>query len=352
MLVLLIVAATVVVGVAIALISRGMSYGDDHSVEGYHRQLHTLEQIKTHSPDAPKEEGAEGEAKPNFPESTVRIAGSPNVRVTDGPNAVPPVPPPPVAEPDKPVTFDDATPIVMPTVATAASETFTFGRKDKAMEAMNRRPRRVAGPVVAVGSVAVLIVVLVLAGSHKVTPPKHHETAGSTVPTSTKRSHDTKKRRTQHTTTSTTQPPIVSLPRATSLNSANYTVGPADYTLVVSATSGRCWVEVMNATTGATLFEQVMSPGQQQSISATGPVTVDIGAPNSFSATIDGKAVVLPYGYQTPFSMNFVPVGSSSASTATTTTVASSSNENSPTTTTEPTTTSTTTPSTTTTTAF
>ena len=78
--------------IAVALVRR-RSHDDDHSVEHYHRSLHTLEEIRTHPP--PGQENGNGEA--TFPASAFRVSGSTTVRLTEpGKTVVPPVPPPPV----------------------------------------------------------------------------------------------------------------------------------------------------------------------------------------------------------------------------------------------------------------
>ena len=103
-----IIGVLVVIGAVAAVIFRRRSHDDVHSVEGYHRQLHTLEEIRAHTPAAGRENG-NGDAP--FPASAFRVAGSSSVRLTEpGKAVVPPVPPPPVPNPAEPVTFDDAGP--------------------------------------------------------------------------------------------------------------------------------------------------------------------------------------------------------------------------------------------------
>jgi hypothetical protein len=297
MLVVGILLVVVVAALAAAIFSRRRSHDDEHSVEGYHRQLHTLEAIGVHVVDPDHEHPSGESAQPVFPESAVRVAGTPIVRVTEPkPLFVPPVAPPPVPDPNAPVKFDDA-----------ASSTFPLApgserRKDRAMSAMNRRPRRLAAPALAVAAVTLLIVVLLVTGSHKV-PPVHHQA------TSTSEHSGTRKRAHVHeSTTTTTAPPIVSLPTATSTHAATYRVGSSAFTLVLGATSGPCWVDAVNTDTNATLFTAVLTPGEQHSIAATGPVTLEVGAPTSFAGTVDGTAFVLPYGFQTPFTLQFLPI--------------------------------------------
>jgi hypothetical protein len=328
MLAFLILLAVVVVVVVAVLLTRRLTRDDEHSVAGYHRQLLTLEQIKAHTApggsdadeaSAAGAAGASSPPKPSYPESAVRVSGSAYVRVTDGPNPtpVPPVPPPPVAGGNGLVTFDDASPLTVPSGrSTAGTETFSFGRKDRAMDSMNRRPRRLGAPIVAVAVVAVVIVVLVIAGSHKNPPAKHHVSSTATTGTAS-RSHHAK---THPSTTTTTQVPLVSLPSATSVHDATYTTRLTDYSLVVSATTQACYVQVNNVSTGTALFAGVITAGEQRTIAVTGPVTIDVGAPLAFAATVNGSSLVLPYGYQTPFNLHLVPAGSSGTTTTTTTT--------------------------------
>jgi hypothetical protein len=364
-----ILGAVVLAGLAVAMLTRRRSLDDEHSVEGYHRQLHTLEHISVHpvagaegagsagagsagagsagvagvadaggagagadagaagaGAAAATEAGAAGAAVRHvYPESAVRLAGTTTPRVPERP---PPAIPPPVipsstagstpainSTTSPKVTFDDAraTPPVAPTQP-AAPTSGLFRRQDRAMNAMNRRPRRLAAPALAVASVTVLIVVLLLAGSHKVPPARvgsgqthgqgHHQS------TSTSRGPSTTKKHTQVTTTTTL--PVVSLPTATSTHAANYKVATSAFTLVVSATTGPCWINVMNPSSNATVFSGVLAAGEQRSLPVTGPVSLEVGAPSVFAGTVNGKAFVLPYGYQTPFTLNFVPVGSPS----------------------------------------
>ena len=106
MLIGVVIGVVVIVGVVAFVVFRRRSHDDVHSVERYHRQLHTLEEIRAHTP-AGRPESGNGEAP--FPASAFRVSGSSTVRLTEpGKVVVPPVPPPPVPNPAEPVTFDDA----------------------------------------------------------------------------------------------------------------------------------------------------------------------------------------------------------------------------------------------------
>jgi hypothetical protein len=300
-----IVAAVVVTALAVTLLTRRVAHDDVHSVEGYHRSLHTLESINAHPTLSGGGELSSLGEKSAHPESAVRVAGTSTVRVT-GTRAsappVPPVPPPPLADPDNPMTFDDAEEPPAPPLPPPEPR-----NRDKAMTSINRRPRRLAAPAMAVAGVLVLVVVLLLTGSHAVPPSRTHSPGtnsghhGSTKPKPPKKK--------SVSTTSTTPPPAVSSPQAATPESATYDVADSTFTVGLTATSGACWVDATSSATGATLFSGTLAPGGQHSFSATGPVTVIVGAPSVLNATVDGVAVVLPPGFQTPFTMSFAAAG-------------------------------------------
>jgi Domain of unknown function (DUF4115) len=295
-----IVAAVVVVVIGVALLTRRVAHDDVHSVEGYHRSLHTLETINAHPTISTGDELSGQGAKSAYPESAVRVASPSTVRASGARGSVAPVPPvpiPPLADRDSPISFDDeAHPHPPPPPPPAP-------HRDKAMTSINHRPRRLAAPATAVAVVLVLIVVLLLTGSHSVPPSRTHSTdkssghSGATAPKPPKK---------QATTTTSAPSPTVSAPQAATAQSATYDIAETTYTMTFTATSGACWVDATSSATRATLFSGTLVAGAQHSFSATGPVTVIVGAPTVLKATVDGQAVVLPAGFQTPFTMSFV----------------------------------------------
>jgi Domain of unknown function (DUF4115) len=290
----------VVLGVTAAVLMLRRSHDDEHSVQHYHRQLHTLEEMRTHPPGEGDQNGTkETDVPAAFPASAFRVSGSSTVRLTeDDKPLVPPVPPPPVPNPSKPLTFDDASPDPVPA-------TFMTGNEDRVIQSINHRPRRLGGPAAAVGAVLVLVLVLILTGLHSNNPKHHGKAAGAaaaTTTTTTTKHHETS---TTTTTTSTTAPPSVSAPSAATAHTAAYTVATPTFALTVAATTGQCWVDVTNTATGAVLFTTTLQSGQSHAIPATGPVTVIAGAPAVFSATVDGAPVTLPPGSQAPFTLKF-----------------------------------------------
>ena len=293
-----IVAAVVVTVGAVALLTRRVAHDDVHSVEGYHRSLHTLESINVHPVISGGDESSGEGARSAYPESAVGVASPSTRRVMDLRGSVPPVPLPPLADRDTPMTFDDAAHPLSPPAPPRPV------RRDKAMTSINHRPRRLAAPATAVAVVLVLVVVLLLTGSHSVPPGGTHssdKTSGHNRSTAPKPS---KPKAT--TTTSTPPAPTVSSPQAATAQSATYDVADTTFTVTLTATSGACWVDATSSATGTTLFSGTLAAGVQYSFSATGPVTLIVGAPTVLHATVDGDAVVLPPGFQTPFTMSFV----------------------------------------------
>ena len=302
------VAVVVVLGVLAAVLLARRTRDDEHSVEHYHRQLHTLEEIRAH-PTADRANGRDSDVGV-FPASAFRVAGSSTVRLTEsGKSPVPPVPPPPVPNPSEPLSFDDAGLEQVPA-------TFMTGSEDRVIHSINHRPRRLAGPAAAVAAVLVLVVVLILTGLHSENAKHHGKAAGvATSRPGTTHPPAAHHHRATTTTTSTTAPPLVSTATATTAHSATYTVSAADYSLTVGATSGECWVDVTNTATRAVLFTTTLQSGQSHAIAASGPVTVIAGAPAVFTADVNGSPVTLPPGNQAPFTLNFQTAGSSTTST-------------------------------------
>jgi hypothetical protein len=323
-----VVGVVVAAAVAVGLIVRLRSRDDEHSVQHYHRQLHTLEDIRTQQPD---EHDSNGDAA--FPARAFRVSGTSNVRLTEpGHTLVPPVPPPPVPNPGEPIRFDDdhEEGDGKPDGDVAGDETFegdagvqseripgTFmsGNRDKAMDGINHRPRRLGGPLLAVAIVAVVVAVLIVTGLHSNDDKKH---GASTATSTTRTTHPADRHRgtSRHatTTTTTTAPPAVSAPQLASANAATYQVSSSTYSLELAATTGECWVQATNATTGAVLFSATLYSGQSHTVPASGPVIVIAGAPGAFSATVDGATVSLPPGNQAPFTLHFDTPGSTTPS--------------------------------------
>jgi RodZ C-terminal domain len=302
------IGVVIVVAVIVAVVLRSRSHDDEHSVDHYHRQLHTLEEIQAH-PLEP--ENGNGSAS-TYPASAFRVSGSSTVRLTEPGRAIVPPVPPPLPNPGRPITFGDdhadeagvedgENPEKVDESEKAAG-TFMSGTEDRAMHGINHRPRRLAGPAAAVAGVLVLIAVLIVTGVHANSP---HKGKAPTTATTTHNHPRTSTRHQSTTTTSTTAAPAVSAPQAPTANSASYQVAGSSYSLALSASGGDCWVEATNTTNGSVLFTATLFSGQSHTIAASGPVTVIAGAPGAFAATVNGATVVLPPGNQAPFTLHF-----------------------------------------------
>jgi hypothetical protein len=293
-----IVVIVVVVAALVAWALHRRSQDEVHSVEHYHRSMHTLEEMRAH----PTHPGGNGQSA--FNEPAFRV-GTPMVRPID-PNR-PPVPQaaPPPPNPAQPIVFDDEAPLDAPGPVPAGASAETESR---AVQAMNRPRRRLGAPMVAVGAVVVLILVLVLSGLHNSSAPHHAKSAARTPARTPATAPARPAHRTQgnrQPTTTTTAPPVVSPPSASTSQSATYQVAVASYSLAFSAASGECWVKATDAS-GSVLFMGLLGAGQSQTVPATGAVTVVAGAPSVFAATVNGAPVTLPSGALAPFTLKFV----------------------------------------------
>ncbi len=292
----IVVVLALVVGVAWLVRRRG---GDEtHSVEGYRSTLDTLGGMRART-------------------STVRVLGQ-----SDETND-PPRPP------ARDLVFEDPVPTAPP----------ALGRRgqDRAMSAMNHRPRRLGAPVlVAVVVVALLVVVVVIGARAQhhhsnntatTTTAGHGKTTSTTGHggTTTTAAHGTTSTTGHSRTTTTTAPKVTTTTvpssftaTASTATSATYVPPTPSYTLTLTATTGACWVTVKSST-GSSVFSQTLAAGQSKSMPLTGASTIDLGAPGALTLTLDRKPVVLPNGYQTPFVMTFQPAATSSTAAAGTT---------------------------------
>ncbi len=193
----------------------------------------------------------------------------------------------------------------------------------RALSAMNHGPRRVAGPILVVLTVLALGAVVAELGLHSrhpkpaaVSDRSHTSHTSGTSHTSTggnaTRSHSSgagrrSRRKTTPTTTSTI--PTAFTAGNVTANGATYAVPAGTYTLSLATTNGPCWIMVTNSA-GTTVFTETMPPNSQHRLSASGALQVDLGAPSVIDAEVDSRALVLPNGYRSPFTMTVQPAAS------------------------------------------
>lgn len=330
---LVVVVALIGAGLAALFTRRGGS-DEVHSVEGYRHTLETLEGMRGRTPavrvldrngqpvDQAQRAGARrpGTADGGLSETAeVTDAGSAARAGTAGRGSGAATPA------DKPVVFDDMSP--------AAPLRDTPRGRRRAMSAMNRHPRHLAAPIAVAAVVVALVVGLVIAGADTHRPPAHHAaTNPSTSVTAGRgrvnnghahgsqatgaRGGDGRTHRATPSTTTTTIPTQYAAVQSTA-NGATYVPPAATYSVTVSTPGGACWVEIVEQSTGNTVFGRTLEPGQAETLTLNGASTVQLGAPTAAAITLDGEAVVLPAGYQTPFTLTFQPGGSAAASTTT-----------------------------------
>ena len=333
-----IVAVVVVALVAVAAVLLRRSQDDAHSVEHYHRQLHTLEEIRSHpsvgpsvapmggdetvpptrrhrrprrAPTAgPETAAGNGTSREAYPASAFRVSGTRTVRLTDLETpVVPPAPPPAVPNPAEPVKFDDTgAPLAAGEgLAEGTRPSFLRGDGDKAMHSIDHRPRRLGAPLAAIGVVTVLVIVLIVTGLHSNTKPSGHGSSSTATTTpvhanggATGTGHARHLRPATTSTTAPPAPPAVSAPTVASARAATYDVAAGSYSLLLSASSGECWVEAEDPATRTVLFSGTLFAGQSHVVSASGPVVVIAGAPAAFAATVNGVPVVVALGLRSP----------------------------------------------------
>jgi hypothetical protein len=202
------------------------------------------------------------------------------------------------------------------------------------MATMNRRPRHLAGPIAAAAVVVLLVAVLLVVGAGV----KHHRSSGRSATTTSTAARGAlpapspgggTTRSGQgagatpaspgHGTTRTTTPATTTLPTqyvavTSTAHSATYTAPGPSYTVGVGATTGNCWVQVTETSSGTSPFARTLNPGEQQAVAVQGEVTVVIGAPSVGVITLDGAPVVFPSGAQAPLDLSITPPATTASS--------------------------------------
>jgi hypothetical protein len=297
-----------VLGMVGAIVFKRRGSDEVHSVEGYRSALETLQEVRARSSAAT---------------ASVRVIGRPDGGAADGVSAMGPSGSQAATDGGSAasaggnrggtVRFDDATDGNEP-----GSELPTLSPRHsrRALSAMNHRPRRIGGPLLAaiivIAAVTVMAVLLGARGRtspHKSTttttvPATHHNTGGSHHDAPPTHSRTTTSTTPTHSKTPTHYEPNPSTVTGTA---ATYTPPASSYSFTVKAGSSACWVQITETGPGTTLYAQTLNAGQSESVNLTGTATVDLGSPDSVSMTLDHEPVALPSGYQTPFTLTLQP---------------------------------------------
>jgi hypothetical protein len=292
-----------VLGIAVALVLRRRGGDEVHSVEGYRAALETLQEVRARSSAASGSvkvigRGEEGSVTASDGMAAVGPAGGQGP-MADGRGA---------GTGGSVVRFDDASDasgaggVELPTPSPRHSR--------RALSAMNHRPRRVGAPLLAAIIVVVAVIVMaVLIGARGRSSP-HRSPTSTTVPVTHHNaagSHNAKPP--AHSATTTTAAPARYEPQPSSVTgtAATYTPPASSYSFTVKAGSSACWVQITETGPGTTLYAQTLAAGQSESVNLTGTATVDLGSPDSVTMKLDHEPLVLPSGYQTPFTLTLQP---------------------------------------------
>lgn len=314
-----VLAVVVVLGI-LGLLARRHSATEAHSVEGYRHTLSTLQEIRSRAAPTSVRVGDRGGLTGDRGAGGGTGDGATGGEAAghQGVNGA-------AAGPRRGMVFDDAT----GTGGWHGDVRVTRRGQRRAMSAMNHGPRRVVGPILVTLILLALIGAVVEVGLHSRSHPKRptaDRTTRSTKATTKHAGHSpaqsTTHRRTTATTAGSTTPhkprahhtPTTTTPTAppsftavsSSAYAATYTLPDASYTLSLATTTGPCWINVTGPGS-AQLFTETMPAGTSHTVAANGPVQVVLGAPTVISVEVDGTPVVLPSGYQTPFTMTLQP---------------------------------------------
>lgn len=153
--------------------------------------------------------------------------------------------------------------------------------------------RQSAGRKLVVAGTAAVAVAAIVAAAVLLTLHHGPHVAGGT--TTTTRAGIRATTTTTTVATTTTIAPVK--PVSTTATSATFTVPRAHYILRFAASTSPCWVGVEPGTGGGTyLWTDTVQVGSKGHYLASGPVAVQLGAPEYISVTLDGVPLQIPSG--------------------------------------------------------
>lgn len=260
--------------------------------------------------------------RPGSPPVSMRVPSPPEAADDQTPAVpeAPTTPPPTAPATDPPTDAPAVTPGATPqrvTAAAAVRQLAATGNRYGARPARPsmpgaQRPER-RGLLL---TVAAVVLVGVVTGVAVAEAPSHPPSARSAT-TSTSGAHrssgagggqggKTTSSRTGSSSPGSASPGANGLdPVTSSSSSATYRVSGAPYTVVVATTTGPCWVEATDTTTGRVLWEGTLAPGNSRSIPATAGLLLRLGNSLAASITEGGRSVHLPPGAGDVFDLTF-----------------------------------------------
>ncbi len=263
-----------------------------HSVAGYQHRLERLEEVRRRQLGSVRVIGGTSHEEDQASQPVIGESGHLEISSSSSRRRVP-------EDPGRPRIYERRRPP-------------THGpRRDMAIARMGHRPRRLGAPIAAAVAVIVLVTGLAIAGAHSRTP-------SSTTPTTIghHRGGIAGSKSTTTTTTTTTPKPTTFTATSTSGSNADYPLPFASYTVVVTATSADCYVQVTNAS-GQVPFAAVLHAGQRQQLTLTGDSTIVLGAPAYAQVEVDRTPVTFPSPLPAPLDLVFQATSPSSTTSTT-----------------------------------
>jgi hypothetical protein len=97
-------------------------------------------------------------------------------------------------------------------------------------------------------------------------------------------------------------------PASSTAYSATYSAASSPYTLVIDA-SALSWVMATQPATGKVVWTDTLPPGGSHTLTVSGDVALQLGAPSDTTVTMGGRSVQFPAGYRAPLVLTFHSTG-------------------------------------------
>jgi hypothetical protein len=311
MTVALVVGAIAVVGAVVLGVTWRRGGDESHSVHDYHQTLETLRHLaernhangfrESPAPNGSASRSPAGRSSQSAASAASAAARQRTLLSRSGPSVTG------AFQDDSTARAHAAAP--SSTVSQLASAKVFYQRRARTLAAS---PPRVRARSVAVVTVVLLLIALVAVGVAIGPSHKSHNSSGrrasdkspsvaSTRSTaSTSRSRPASRSRSSGSTV-----PANLQASSSSATSADYTAPGSSYTLTVAASNSACWILAEATSSGNVLWTGTLDAGQSQQISATGDVSLRVGAAFDVNVSVNRVPVVLPSGHGSPYDLNF-----------------------------------------------